>query len=923
MSINLLCRFFVPVGFKALCLLIIPALLVAVQPPTVAQEGVDELARQFVDPPDESRIMMRWWWFGPAVTKERLEREMTLMKEGGIGGFEIQPVYPVALDDGKIRTLPYLSDEFLDALRFVNRRAGELGLRVDLTIGSGWPYGGPTVPVTMAAGRLRVEKVRAAGRRMPLPDISEGEKLITAFHRRGGQTLQSFRELTTIRDGAAWLPDEPQTGDEVLFFISGRTGMMVKRPAVGAEGFVLDHYDRRATDDYLKNVGDRLLRAFDGRPPYAVFCDSLEVFNSDWTGDYLEEFRKRRGYDLKPYLPALAAEIGPETRSIRHDWAMTLTEIFNDRFLAPMRDWSKANRTLFRMQGYGIPPMTLSGNEVVDLPEGEGPHWKVVRASRWAASASHLYGKPVTSSETWTWLHSPSFRATPLDVKAEADLHFLQGINQLIGHGWPYTAEGADYPGWRFYAAGVFNEKNPWWMVMPDLAKYLQRASFMLRQGRPANDIALYLPTHDAWADYSSGRVGYLIDRLRDRVGTDCMPEILGAGFNLDFIDDHALSSLARIDKNHLVMGVNRYRAVILPNVERIPLASLRKLESFVDQGGVVIATRRIPGLAPGFRVPEEERRQISSISSRLFEGPNARAHFVRDEKSLLGARLAALVKPDVAYSRPGTEFGFIRRSSESAEIYFITNTTASARGFDATFRVTEMNAEIWDPLTGSILPAPEVQRTPSGTQLKFELDPYGSRFVVFNRRSLPVTAVPASMAAEIDLSADWQMTIAGRRTTLPRLRSWAEDEETRYFSGSAVYEKRVNVPAGWLQKGNAVRLDFGEGKALEARELRNGMRAWLDAPVRDAAVIFVNGRRAGSVWCPPYAIDITKLLVAGENQIRIEVGNTAINHLAGHSLPDYRLLNLRYGERFKPQDMENLEPLPSGLLGPVRIVVR
>ena len=101
----------------------------------------------------------------------------------------------------------------------------------------------------------------------------------------------------------------------------------------------------------------------------------------------------------------------------------------------------------------------------------------------------------MTSSETWTWLHSPVFRATPLDMKAEADLHFLQGINQLIGHGWPYSPDRAGEPGWRFYAAAVFNQHNPWWIVMPDITKYLQRVSFLLRQGKPANDVALYLPT--------------------------------------------------------------------------------------------------------------------------------------------------------------------------------------------------------------------------------------------------------------------------------------------------------------------------------------------------------------------------------------------------------------------------------------------
>ena len=95
--------------------------------------------------------------------------------------------------------------------------------------------------------------------------------------------------------------------------------------------------------------------------------------------------------------------------------------------------------TLFRSQSYGTPPVTLSSDALVDLPEGEGSQWRRFTATRWAASASHLYGRPVTSSETWTWLHSPVFRATPLDMKAEADLHFLQGVNQLIGHGFPYS----------------------------------------------------------------------------------------------------------------------------------------------------------------------------------------------------------------------------------------------------------------------------------------------------------------------------------------------------------------------------------------------------------------------------------------------------------------------------------------------------
>ena len=108
-----------------------------------------------------------------------------------------------------------------------------------------------------------------------------------------------------------WLPDNLQGPHEVLFFIAGRTGMQVKRPAVGAEGYVLNHLDATATAHYLKDVGDRLMQAFPAERPHAVFCDSLEVYNQDWTPDFLDEFKKRRGYDLKPYLPALIADMGP------------------------------------------------------------------------------------------------------------------------------------------------------------------------------------------------------------------------------------------------------------------------------------------------------------------------------------------------------------------------------------------------------------------------------------------------------------------------------------------------------------------------------------------------------------------------------------------------------------------------------------
>ncbi|HSB61498.1 MAG TPA: glycosyl hydrolase, partial [Vicinamibacteria bacterium] len=367
--------------------------------PAAGEPDLATLRQLFQSPPDDSRILMRWWWFGSAVTKAGIEREMRLMKEGGIGGFEVQAVYPVALDDpGRgLRNLPFLSDEFIEALRFTADQAREMGLRIDLTVGSGWPYGGPRVPITQAAGKLRVERSRpaAGSRRVPLPDVGAGEELIAAFLGRlegGSIAPASLRELSDVRNGAAWLPAGLEGPHEALFFVASRTGMMVKRPAVGAEGFVVDHYDRAALDHYLAEVGDRLMQAFGPRPPYAVFCDSLEVFDSDWTADFLDEFRRRRGYDLRPHLPALVADVGPGTPGLRHDWGRTLTELLDERFLAPMREWARRHGTRFRVQGYGIPPATIASNAHADLPEGEGYQWKALRASRWASSASHLYG---------------------------------------------------------------------------------------------------------------------------------------------------------------------------------------------------------------------------------------------------------------------------------------------------------------------------------------------------------------------------------------------------------------------------------------------------------------------------------------------------------------------------------------------------
>ncbi len=863
--------------------------------------------------------MVRWWWFGPSATKPELERELRAMKEGGIGGVEVQPVYPQALDDPEhgFHNFAYLSDEFIDDLRFAAEKARELGMRVDVTLGSGWPFGGPHIPITQAAGKLRVVTVSISPhlRSISVPSTEAGEKLLAAFLTAGegrDSSATAALDLSPIRNGRLPLPAGRERSGAVLWFIASRTGMMVKRAAIGAEGFVLDHFDRAAIENHLNTVGERLMQAFGDRPPYAVFSDSLEVYDSDWTGDLLEQFRQRRGYDLTPYLPALVQDIGPKTSDIRHDWGRTLTELIDERYLTPVREWAAQHNTQFRSQTYGNPAVTLASNALVDLPEGEGDQWRSFSPTRWASSANHLQGRAVTSSETWTWLHSPAFRATPLDIKAEADLFFLQGINQLIGHGWPYSPKEAGDPGWAFYAAMVLNDHNPWWLVMPDVTRYLQRVSYALRQGQPANDVAILLPTDDAWAQFTLGKDS-VSESMQRLLGPEVIPQVLDAGFNFDFIDAETIAKT----------GIS-YPVLILAGVERLSLSIYRQIETYARNGGIVIATRSLPSHAPGLQETESDTPQIRELSENLFHTPAGKGFFVSDEK-LLGKALAEHVKPDVRTLPRAPEIGFVHRKLPSADLYFLANTSNQPVTTTTTFRASEAYAEWWDPCSGEI----SLASTSSGVPL--DLQPYESRVLVFAAGHPPAAAqskvrLSGSHPRQdvLDLGADWTVTFSGlgRTLHLDKLRSWAEEEETRFYSGTAVYQKNFSVSAKMLSPKIRVVLDFGPGTVVEPPQSGDPhMRAWLDGPVREAAQVFVNDQAIGSIWKPPYELEIAGGLHPGQNHLKIIVANLAINTLAGQSLPDRRLLNSRYGVRAIPQDMENLQPLPSGLLGPLQLV--
>jgi hypothetical protein len=308
-----------------------------------AQTSNKSLTNSFNNPPADAKPMVRWWWFGTAVEKPEILRELEQMRADGIGGAELAFVYPQVLDDSAkgLKNLSFLSPAMLDAVHYAQSEGRRLGLRIDVTLCSGWPYGGPATTLAEAAGNLRTIEVPVAAHALVAipPSLDQGDSIISAAivdllpvstsehcgfaygNVCGGfatphtpQTRNSPSQITWNPASARPLPTAggnitPSDHARVaLFFISSHTKQVVKRAAVGAEGYVLDPFSHQAVATHLKAVGEPLARAFGATSPYAIFSDSLEAYGADWTPNLSAEFQKRRGYDLIPHLPELVAE---------------------------------------------------------------------------------------------------------------------------------------------------------------------------------------------------------------------------------------------------------------------------------------------------------------------------------------------------------------------------------------------------------------------------------------------------------------------------------------------------------------------------------------------------------------------------------------------------------------------------------------
>ena len=841
----------------------------------------DSLMRGFKNVPNESRMRMFWRLFGPAWTPTEIDYQLRVLKGAGVGGVTAFFMYPVELDNptSGIHNQVFGSPEFLKTFGYASKQAAQVGIRFGVCGGTGWPYGGPTVTLKDAAMRLFRQK--------DTPDLklAEGESVI-------------------------WRP-----GDGSVY-IQGPCGMKVKRPANGADGWVVSHFDSGALNRYLSSVVHPMIAEGGVK---GLFCDSLEVYASNWCADMPEEFKKRRGYDLLPHLHDLFASGG----AVRFDFWRTLMELTEERFTRPLGQFAKRSNVPLEMEAYGTPPNPMTCYRYIDIPTGEHYEWKGFSVQKYVSSAANLCGKAFVGSEAWTWAGLPNRLADTLsDLKLVSDMAFLGGANDLTGVDYPYSPRSAGSPGWQPYYGPTMNQNNPLWLVFPSFVEYINRCQWLLRQGTPVRDIAVYLPVEDAISEGPAEQM--LLDfYVRDRLVTgkatsefglqnslkhqsDLVHGLIKSGFDYDGIDLFAMQRLARVANGRLKAGMGSYKALVLPNLNSMDVASAEKALSFCKSGGVVVASRQIPKDAAGL---VGDSKRLAEIMVEMFgKVPQVDVwHVCGRGKALLvpndsgvGPVLKETVGADVQYEVTPESVGFVHRQTSKQDIYFFANTSMDP--VSICVRLPKQRfASIWDAKSG-------LAYSNIGSKATLDLDGRGSLFLVIDKanRLLPGPKASPVEAFRESLEGTWRLTFEGpdapKSVDMNWLVSWTDLPSAKFFSGIGTYQTTFQVREPLLVK--RVFLEF-------------------DA-IRDAAVVRVNGDLAGTLWCPPNRIEIGSLLKRGVNKLEVQVANLIVNRFIGQPDIDLKPLRAIYGGRFPAPEEKQLmkEPAPSGIIGKVSLVV-
>ncbi len=877
-------------------------------------------------PKPENRPWTRWWWLGSAVDKANLTLQLEQFKEAGIGGVEICPIYGAkGFED---RYIDYLSPKWISMLAHVTSEAKRFGMDTDMTTGTGWPFGGPEVKTDDAIAKVVLKTFDVAGGASLKEAMPKGRlQCLMAISTDGKQI-----DLTDkVKDGKLdWTAPAGQWRLYAVVMAPG--GMIVKRPAPGGEGLVLDPYSLKALDKYLGRF-DKALATHKAPMPRSHFHDSFEYANATWTPGFFKEFDKRRGYDLRTQLPALFGTGPADTvNRVRCDYRATISDMHVD-FIKHWTAWCHGHGSLSRDQAHGSPGNLIDIYAAADIPETESYKKiddRLLPMQKFASSAAHLNGKQLASCESFTWLRE-HFQTSLADLKPAADFYFLAGINHIFFHGIPYSPQDAPWPGWQFYASVNFGPSGGLWHDLPEFNAYVTRCQSILQAGKPANDILLYWPVHDLWQSQAGGMGapkggGPAIGAMQFTVPGTWMYNtsfhntammLWERGFGYDQVSDAFLAN-AKVNNGAIQVGGNEYRAMVVPACHVMPEATLRKLLDLAAAGATIVVRDEMPSEVPGFGDVEKRRSELKKTADdfALQNGPvgGFRQAKVGKGMAIVGPNLVAMLEMAGLQRESVVDAGvqMLRRKHAEGHHYFLVN--RGSRPVDGWVRLATpgKSAVILDPRFEDRAGVAETREVKEGLEIRLQL-PAGESCIIrtfTNRVAMGRRWQYVEPAGKPEaISTAWNVRFIEGGPALPaafttqNLASWTKqgDAEAKRFAGTAVYTTEFDRPAGETKMWQ---LDLGQ--------------------VADSVRVKLNGQTLGTLWCPPFKLNIAQDLRPGKNTLELEVTNVAANRIAdmdrrGVKWKIFRDANVA-GVNGGNFDASKWASRDAGLLGPVQL---
>lgn len=891
-----------------------------------------EIEFQLQNPAKDARGRTRWWWYGCAVEKEELIRELNFMQEAGIGGVELQILYALEADNEEkgIKNVEYLSPEFMELVRFAADEANKRQMQFDLTLGSSWPFGGPFITEELSGQTVLPFSIDVQGPcsySIDLTTVLYGKVVGAVLGKmHGAQMLPDSIVDITDRVEDKFLfnwpwgtklktIDVPDGLHKIVFFVSSDKKQHVLKPLRGGDGLIIDHNRKESLREFLKTGGDAIWEAVGDGKIANFFCDSIEVFGHNWTEILYEEFRKRRGYELRPYIYALWGEIQGMTEQVRYDFQKTMSELTVENFFREMTEWCHEKHALSRIQAHGTWGDVLQAYGAADIPEGETfsafDRYEVNTIHRrLAVSAGHVYNKPIISNESFTWLRFPRFVVSLEHIKAAADSIFLDGINQIVNHGYGYSKADEGQDMLAFYASTNINHTNTWWKYYPQISTYINRVCDFMQRGRAVVTTAVYLPQHDIWAEMPIADV-HMCMKLDERLGVPCMDAIHKAGYWFDYVNDEVLTHWQ--DYN--------YDTLLLIECDRIPVDTMQAICEFARKGGTVIAAERMPTKTCGLLNYEQGCRQVREMGQTLLSSESL--ILTQDKFKTLIAVLEKTKMPDVKICHHADCIGYVHRKTETEDYYFISNVSDENRAETIVFSGQTDSFCVFDPMDGKERPIYDVDTQHENTKVTLEIEALQSLLFVFsNTMERPVLSRKEERTELFDISSGWELEIEKQnfKKKYEKLTGWELEKELRYYSGFGQYSKTIHI----TEKEWERIADFHK-VILKFEQLG------------ETAEVNMNHVYAGVLFKKPYEIDITHLLRQGENSIEILAANLLINRMIDPDYPEIqensnvierwpyatggmkqcraeRLFNWRERDMIK-------KPLPSGVRGSVKLI--